>query len=46
MGGKARPSLAELSTKNRAPRNMLKLQNSKGETLVFNVYRDKDLGFH
>lgn len=45
MGGKARPSLTELSTKNRAARNLLKLQNSRGETLVFNVYRDKDLGF-
>lgn len=46
MGGKGRASLAELSTKSRAPRNMVKLRNSKGETLVFNVYRDKDLGFN
>ncbi len=44
-GGLDRPNLVELSTKMRAQKNLLKLKTSKGETLTFNIYRDKDVGF-
>jgi hypothetical protein len=36
--------LADLSTKRRAQANLIRLQNSKGETVCFSVFRDKDLG--
>jgi hypothetical protein len=39
-----RPRLEDLSTKKRCDLNFIRLQNSRGQVLQFNLYRDQDLG--
>ena len=38
------PKLTELSTKRRSDANYIKLIDSLGDTMLFNVYRDCDMG--
>jgi hypothetical protein len=38
------PRLEDLSTKKRCDLNFIRLQNSRGQAMQFNLYRDQDLG--